>query len=56
MTTGKKASANTRAYEKAHPETAAKDKARGRIEYDHDKKPPGWACSKCNKRGGAVKS
>ena len=23
----------------------------GRIEYDHDKKPPGWTCSKCNKRG-----
>ena len=70
----------TRAYEKAHPETVAKDKARGRIEmalkkgtmkkpttcpnchkkggrieYDHQGKPPGWKCSRCHPRGGAVR-
>lgn len=27
----------------------------GRIEYDHQGSPPGWKCSKCHKRGGAVK-
>lgn len=26
-----------------------------RIEYDHHSKPPGWGCSKCNKRGGAAR-
>jgi transposase-like protein len=66
----------TRAYERAHPETRAKDQARakvnnalrdgkikkpttcpncgkkgGRIEYDHQGKPPGWKCSKCHPRG-----
>lgn len=25
-----------------------------RIEYDHDP-PAGWSCSRCNKRGGAVR-
>ena len=23
----------------------------GRIEYDHHASPPGWRCSKCNRRG-----
>lgn len=26
-----------------------------RIEWDHDTKPQGWSCSRCNKRGRAVK-
>ena len=30
-------------------------KTGGRIEYDHQSSPPGWKCSKCHKRGNAVK-
>jgi hypothetical protein len=74
--TKKSAQQSTRAYEKAHPETFGKDKARasinnkvrdgkikkptkcpngcppgGRVEWNHHSTPPGWGCSKCNKRG-----